>query len=176
MRKKYQEAPEINQAFLQKYLDYDPVTGEVRRTVTIGRAKAGSLVETNSKGYLVIKIYYRLYKLHRVIWMWQTGTWPMPTVDHINQIKTDNRWCNLREADHRTQMYNQTRKLFHIVPHSNSKSGHVGVQWHKATRKWEAKIGHDNESFHLGVHSTIEEAINARKKAKHKLIVTGKLW
>ena len=38
------------------------------------------------------------YKEHRVIYKWMTGEEP-PMIDHINGIRDDNRWENLRAAD-----------------------------------------------------------------------------
>ena len=70
----------------------------------------------NNGGYLEGKILGKYYKAHRVIWLWMTGEWPKEQVDHINHDRTDNRWCNLREASRLENYRNQSQ-------YKNNKSG-----------------------------------------------------
>lgn len=42
----------------------------------------------------------------------------------------------------------------------------MGVSWHKGVKKWQANIGVDNKSLYLGVYTTKDAAIAARKKAE----------
>lgn len=87
------------------------------------------------------------------------GYWPENDIDHINRVKTDNRWSNLREVSKSCNMRN--RSLL-----KNNKSGITGVRWRCKHKKWiaQAKIGHKH--IHLGNFSTKLEAAKARWDAE----------
>lgn len=82
-------------------------------------------------------------------------------VDHKNHKEFDNRKTNLRVCSHLDNMKNQ-------ILGRNNKSGITGVEWHKATQKWMARICVNGESKYLGVYSNIKDAINVRKQAEEK--------
>ena len=52
----------------------------------------------DSKGYRVIGINGKQYKAHRLAFLYMTGKMPPEEVDHINGVRDDNRWFNLRTA------------------------------------------------------------------------------
>lgn len=56
---------------------------------------AGSI---GTYGYVRICIDGRLYEAHRLAYLWVYGEWPPHQIDHKNEVKADNRWCNLRPA------------------------------------------------------------------------------
>lgn len=78
-------------------------------------------------------------------------------VDHINYDTFDNRRCNLRIYTVRENTLNKK-----LSP--KSKSGVSGVR--PSGKKWEASIGVNYKSIHLGTFETVEEAIKARKSAE----------
>jgi hypothetical protein len=81
-----------------------------------------------------------------------TGEWPKKSdVDHINGVKSDNRWCNLREA---TRAENTSNTQIRIT----NTSGYKGVGWHKHHKKWSAQIRVDGYLYYLGLFDTPEEA------------------
>src|ERR1039458_6110965 len=90
-----------------------------------------------------------------------TGTMP-PTVDHRNQIKTDNRWSNLRAAT-KTQQSRNRRQW--------KKKGGLpkGVFYRppkpRPCRPYRACIRVDGVLIHLGRFATVEEAAEAYKLA-----------
>lgn len=86
---------------LRSIIDYDINTGAFTWKVKIPRSKNNIGSEAgyvDNVGYRAIKINKILYKAHRLAFLWVTGEWPLLYVDHINGIRHDNRWCNLREA------------------------------------------------------------------------------
>jgi hypothetical protein len=106
-------------------LEYDPETGAIYKNGTL--VKLHRMGGTKSEGeYLAHKNTYA----HRIAFFLMTGRWPK-YVDHINGDKTDNRWCNLREATMAQNKANESLR-------SSNKSGLKGVSWHKAAGKWEA--------------------------------------
>ena len=97
----------LSQSELLEQLQYDPETGIFtrRRGRCVGQA-AGS---RDSSGHLQIKVAGRSYAAHRLAVLYMTGQWPLEQVDHINQVKTDNRWVNLRPASQSQNCVNRTR-------------------------------------------------------------------
>lgn len=50
--------------------------------------------------------------------------------------------------------------------YSNNTSGCKGVNWHKGTGMWQARIQFRKINYHLGYYSNINDAITARKTAE----------
>lgn len=132
-------------------LDYDPLTGALSwKTQRSAGKPAGSLT---SYGYMTIRFGGRtggLILAHRAIWKIVTGDEPAE-IDHINNIKSDNRFCNLRIASHPENGRN--RLLM-----KNNTSGYKGVSWYKKLSKWKAQICVDRKHIHIGYFRTAEEA------------------
>ena len=90
----------LDQQTLKAYLRYEPDTGKffwVKKSspwVNVGD-EAGCL---SVSGYARLGLLYREYRLNRLAVLYMTGEFPPDGmhVDHINRIKTDNRWKNLR--------------------------------------------------------------------------------
>jgi len=153
--------PELTAEKLRELLHYDPETGIFTWKVRTSRSvKVGDVAGCpNGDGYLQVWIQSRLYKAHRLAWLYTYGEWPTDQIDHINRIRTDNRISNLREATNKQNHQNKSKP-------SNNTSGHPGVSWYKRDSKWKAKITHNQKHIHLGYFATIEEALSARKAAE----------
>ena len=83
-------------------------------------------------------------------------------VDHINNIKTDNRLKNLRFVSSSENSHNaRIRK--------DNTSGIKGITFYKKYNKSLARIMINNKSKHIGYYKTLEEATIARKKVANKL-------
>lgn len=54
-------------------------------------------------------------------------------------------------------------------PTKANTSGHTGVSWHQPTGKWLAYINFRGKRYHLGVFDDIQDAVEARAKAKDEL-------
>lgn len=146
----------LTQEQLKQQLHYDQDTGIfrwacIKRGVSLGKL-AG--FNGNSKKYSVIGINKKEYYSHRLAWLYMTGSWPKEQIDHINGIKNDNRWINLRIANNLENNRNKG------ISKSNT-SGHKGVHWCANVKKWRATVGHNGKVLHLGVFSDIDLAVQA---------------
>ena len=144
-------------------LHYDPTTGVFTNKVDRNpRAPKGSIAGyTNTIGYTVIQINGRKLHAHRLAWLYMTGKWPTHEIDHINRIRSDNRFANLREASSGDNKQNTKDR-------ENNTSGHRGVTWHKAREKWQAQIAVAGKHRYLGLFDRFEDAVAARQEAVAK--------
>lgn len=83
-------------------------------------------------------------------------------VNHIDFNKTNNTLTNLEVV---TQRKNANRK------HINSSSKYTGVSWHKANRKWRAKIVWNNKSVHIGYFDIELDASDAYEKRLSEILL-----
>lgn len=146
---------------LRALLTYNPETGvftwrERRGGAALVDTPAGNI---NSNGYRVIAIDYVRYRAHRLAWLYVHGCWPVSRIDHVNRMRDDNRFANLRQA---TDAENsQNRSLGR-----NSTSGYLGVSWCSASGRWAARIKVDGRKKRLGFFASPEEASAAYERAK----------
>lgn len=167
---------------IRNLLDYDPETGVFRwreRTVAMFDATPRRTAEhrcanwngrfagivagvIRSGGYLQIFIFGGHHRAHRLAWLYMTGAWPLAEIDHINLDPSDNRWENLREATHSQNGTNKRR-------HRDNTSGFKGVNWHKASQKWRARIMKEKCEMSLGYFDTAEAAYAAYCEAANRL-------
>jgi hypothetical protein len=82
-------------------------------------------------------------------------------VDHINHDILDNRKENLRIVTRSQNLRNRDLG-------KNNKSGCNGVNWHKESQKWIARITVNKKVIYLGVYDNLDEAIRVRKEAEIK--------
>jgi len=149
----------ITQSELKEVLEYNPDTGVFTWKKTVNsRAVAGSVAGTKmNTGYVRITIKQKMYTAHRLAYLYMTGNFPENFIDHINHIKDNNRWSNLRDATNSQNLANQ------VKPKTNT-SGYKGVYWNKVHKKWCAEIGYMKKKMHLGLYTTPQEAAEAYKK------------
>jgi HNH endonuclease len=138
---------------LRELLSYDEHTGEFLRLVDRGRERAGTMAGTiNSRGYRCIKIDRKLYKAHRLAWLYMTGSWPSAEIDHIDVNPSNNRFSNLRLA---TRAQNSMNKKVQL----NNTCGFKGVR--KNGTRWEARIRIEGQLVSIGQFVTPEMAHGA---------------
>lgn len=142
---------------LKQQLDYDPLTGAFTWKVSnSNRIKVGQIAGSiGNHGYLRISIDKKFYLSHRLAWLWMTGEFPPDQIDHINRVKTDNRWENLRAATNQQNQMNCISK--------DNTSGKKGVTWDKWKSKWKAQIRVNGVNHNLGFYNDIEDAAVAYK-------------
>jgi len=147
----------LTQAILKELFHYDPETGlfiwiKARKKVTVGNV-AGFHDE---RGYIRICINQKWHRAHRLAFMHMTGSVPRE-IDHINHIKDDNRWVNLRAANRIINNRNSSLR-------KDNKSGVVGVSRQRRGKPWRVEIA----SKYIGCFDNIDDAIKAREDANIK--------
>jgi len=89
-------------------LTYDPYTGLFTWLVDAYSNKVkGKIAGSIKEGYINISIDRKLYRAHRLAWLYVNGVFPSE-IDHINRVKSDNRICNLREVSRSENCQNRS--------------------------------------------------------------------
>lgn len=144
---------------LRSLFNYDPTTGGFTRIQRRGPFKQGSIAGTTlNTGYVAIIILGTPYQAHRLAWLYMTGYWPKKWIDHINHIKDDNRFENLRDVTWSVNQHNLSGAK------KTNQSGFLGVSPYKG--KWVAQIQKNKTKQHIGVYETPEQAHSAYLEAK----------
>lgn len=100
-------------------------------------------------GYVSVSVNKSAYLIHRIIWKIVMGVDPCGDLDHINGIRSDNRWVNLREASRSQNAANRKKPC-------DNRSGFKGVSFKR--NGWEANIIFEGKFHYLGRYKTAEEA------------------
>lgn len=151
---------------LREVLNYNPETGAFTRRWIVGSSvkvgvQAGAI---EPSGYRKIVVDEGKHFAHRLAWLHVTGAWPEHCIDHINGIKSDNRFVNLRDVQHAINVQNR-RKV-----KTGSSSGILGVSpTGRVANPWRAVIGLNGSKFCLGSFPTQELAYAAYIEAKRRL-------
>jgi hypothetical protein len=116
---------------------------------------AGSL---DAHGYIQIGVFKKTFKAHRLVWFYVTGEMPRQQIDHINGIRTDNRFCNLRVVTNAINSQNKRSPL------PSNKSGFLGVSWNRGA--WRATIQVNHKQINIGRYADPSEAHVAYLNAK----------
>jgi hypothetical protein len=162
-------ASRLTAEYVRSILDYDPETGVFTWRERSNMRKewntryAGKIAgSVNSDGYWQIVIDDNTYKGQRLAWLYMTGEWPKRHTDHIDGIRLNNSFSNLREATPSENLRNRGRP-------SNNTSGHKGVTWERSTGKWKARIKTHGKVVLLGRFVRIEDAAAAYANAAREL-------
>jgi len=146
---------EITPEYLRENYSFNPQTGRLTRKKCRYRSLIGT-DPTIEKGYAYLSIKGIPFLAHRVAWAIHFGAWPEHLLDHINGIKTDNRICNLREATHKENLWNNHSPV-------KAKSGYRGVHKLARSKRYVARIRHNRKLIDIGYYDTAEEASEAYK-------------
>lgn len=164
--------------FLNLILDYNATTGILTWKTRTPDSFAGSLERSAKRicshwnnrfagnvagssrkdGYVMLTVAGDAHMAHRIAWKMKTGMDPL-FIDHINRLRHDNRFENLRDVSHQVNMKNKSL-------YKNSLSQVTGVNYHERDDVWAAKIGVDGGQVQLGSFDTKAEAIAARMAAE----------
>lgn len=148
---------------LKSVLRYDPETGLFDRMDQSRLNSTGRVGTTDKSGYRAICVKGRIYKAHRLAWLYVYGNWPAKQIDHINGDRNDNRLSNLREVCNAENARNRRRPQG-----SNPYLGVTKKKW-RGEHRWCARIMVDGISKHIGYFSTPELASVAYLAAKVEL-------
>ena len=119
--------------------------------------EAGSM-RGGRKTYCVIKINGIPYKRSYIVFAASRRIWPSDLIDHINGISTDDRLCNLREANVFQNAWNHKgRRKSSPLP--------MGVRF--IGGRYQARISHNKKMIYLGVFDSADSA-SAVYQAKRK--------
>ena len=174
---------EVPVEYLREALLYDPETGELvwsRRPrwhfSSVTRWKSFNMKFPgrragwfDDKGYCSVSItidgVLLSLKVHRIAWVLMTGAWPLKEIDHVNGVRGDNRFKNLRVGTSAENRQNQK-----LSPANTS--GFLGVSRiarAKGRSKWRAEIKVLGRRYHLGYWPTPLLAYSAYLEAKARL-------
>lgn len=146
-----------NFGFLFEYLRYNETKGEF---TWIKRPNKNIHLHTragtkNSAGYRVISLFGKRYLEHRLAWFFVHGEMPEHEIDHINQIRDDNRISNLRQVTRSENQRNKTRK--------DSRVDEIGIWWCRRRKRYIAEITLNGKKVYQKSFKDIDEAIQQRK-------------
>ncbi len=174
----------IDQDALKALLTYDPETGiftwnkrtpdmftHCSRPIAVCKSfnKRDALQEAGNAfrpkrsktSYINIHIFGIAYKAHRLAFIYMEGKAPQQ-VDHKDHNGLNNKWDNLRASNNRDNSKNLPKQ-------KSNKTGVIGVNWHKAAKKWQARaVNHDGVRIDLGRYENFEDAVAARKEHEVK--------
>ncbi len=112
-----------------------------------------------SNGYRRVKINYKNYPYHRLVYFLHNNDWDIHdtcldnSIDHIDRNPLNNNIENLRVVTNQQNSFNRDVK---------------GYYFHKARGKYHAQIKVDGKKKHLGYFVTEDDAHNAYLIAKEK--------
>jgi hypothetical protein len=139
---------------LRSVLSYDERTGMFVRKITMGSMRSGSVAgSVRRDGYRWISVDGIRYFASDLAWLYVKGCWPCSDnlIDHINRIRDDNRFDNLREASYEQNSVNSKVRR-------NSTTGFKGVVYRKDRKRFVARIRVRGDQIYLGWFDTAEAA------------------
>lgn len=130
------------------------------RSAACFSARRGTREKPSSEGRVVpvTTINNSHHITARVIWKLVHDDEPEQVISK-NGNPSDLRLSNLQAS---SEIY----KSKHNSTFSHNTSGERGVSWHKQTNRWRAYIKVNGKTLHLGLFTTLERAVDARKKAE----------
>lgn len=150
---------------LKSLYRYDKSAGVFVFVTARGPKKAGDIAGTvRSDGYWVNQIDGRFYQMHRLVWFYVNGVWPIGEIDHIDGNPGNNRIENLRDVSPLVNKQN-----LHRAAVNKKYSNLLGAQWCDQRKCWRSSIRVNGETRFLGVFDTDFAAHCAYVKAKREL-------
>lgn len=130
---------------IKRNLHYDSIAGIFTWIISnSNRVNVGDVAGyTTNDGYVQIRVNRKLYMAHRLAFLYMTGGFPIEEIDHINGLRNDNRWINIREATRLENCQNTPIQ-------KNNTSGFTGVVWDKKNKNWMSRITVNGKTINIG--------------------------
>ena len=140
---------------LCRLFSYDRATGMLTRT---SGQFCGKVQDVVSGRYYVTYAFKRAFKVHRVVWAIEHGSWPDGDIDHIDGNGLNNRLENLRVTTKAGNAHNRR---------STGSTGNKakGVRKRSDRDSYRADIYVGNRAIFLGCFKTHDEAAHEYNKA-----------
>lgn len=150
---------------IKQYLEYNPDTGFFRWIKKLSNNSKNDWQKGNQRpdGYTYLRILGKQFLCHRLAWLFTYGEFPESFLDHINEVKNDNRISNLRLTDKSLNGLNTKKK------HKDSLSEYKGVS-QTPSGKWMSKVCVNTKQIYLGSFKTPEEAYKKYLEEKAKYL------
>lgn len=158
-----------SQEYLKECLNYNPDTGvftwkyrplhhfnnHIGTYKQVNTQRAGKIAGYIPKsGYLMIGIDLTRYRAHRIAWKIMTGEEPLFEIDHIDLVRSNCKFNNLRSAEICENARNRKE-------YSNNKLGFKGVSFNIRYKKYQSEIMKDRIKYNLGYYDNPVDANNA---------------
>lgn len=145
---------------LKRILKYNPRTGQFiwnkKLSFRIWPGKVAGCIGV--QGYRYIGIKNISYRAHRLAWFYMTGKWPRDFLDHVNGVRSDNRFSNLRLSNNRQNSINKKQHREGKLP---------GCSFIKRKNKWQAAFKFKGKRYFIGLFKTeVDASLAYFKKLK----------
>lgn len=147
----------ITQARIKELFVYDPESGIFTYKRKMGRNGPGDTVgNRHNMGYVKIFADGKSYLAHRLAYLYMTGEFPPDQIDHINHLRHDNRWENLRPVGYAQNSKNKSCRR-------RSRCVIAGVRWRD--KRWYVMTYHQGKEIYLGSFPDLFSAVCARRSS-----------
>lgn len=150
----------IIQERLKELVSYCPETGvmSLLKPRKGARRQIGEALGSLKNGYLETQLDLKRYYIHRLAFVYMTGSLPNGIADHRDRDRLNNKWANLRDIQNKDNALNSE------LPRSHGTLGVRGV--YRRGDRFCAKIVCRGKQYHLGIFTTLEAASIAYQTAK----------
>lgn len=143
---------ELKQHELKSRLHYDPSTGIFTWLSNARKDLRGKRAGTvNDQGRRHIGIKGKIYKEHRLAWLYVHGYMPVGEIDHIDRNQANNKISNLREVTRSQNLYNRPKP-------NRGNSPCKCVSYEPRGNKWVSYGSLNGRRVYLGSFSDLELA------------------
>ena len=153
--------------------DYNPITGDFKWSTTPNKKYfnsdraykrhmtllAGKLINSkDTGGYIQANWDYQSYRVHRLIWLMQTGSWPKGQIDHKDHIRHHNWFSNLRDIP---EEHNKALKI-------NNTTGYANVSYNPKCidNPWYVSIFSKGKYITKAYFNNLTDALDHRDKVR----------
>ena len=142
---------------LRELFSYDPATG-----ILISNSSGKPVGTLRKDGYLSTRAKGEIFLVHRIAFACHHGRWPSGRLDHENEIKSDNKIKNLREAT-------SSQNSCNCGIRKTNTSGVKGIHFHRPNGKWMAQLQIDRRKIFVGYFTEIDDAKSALEQKRAEM-------